>query len=93
MGWERRGSDGVVRESEQVRSPVGPLRRWSFSGIHVVEPAVFDRCALTGRFSLRALYLDLSRLGFRILPVDMSAHAWLDVGTTERLVEAEARAW
>jgi NDP-sugar pyrophosphorylase family protein len=91
MGWEHRGSDGVVRDSRRVRGPAGPLRRWSFSGVHVVEPVVFDLSALTGRLPIRDLYLDLAQRGHRILPVDVSAHEWLDVGTSERLAEAEAR--
>jgi MurNAc alpha-1-phosphate uridylyltransferase len=93
MGWEQRGADGPVRESEQVRAPVGPLRRWSFSGIHVVEPALLDACERTGRFSIRSWYLDLARRGYRVQPVDVSPFAWFDVGTPERLAEAEARAW
>jgi len=93
MGWEHRVSDGEVRESQQVRAPVGQLRRWSFSGIHVIEPAVFDLCELMGRFSIRALYLDLARRGFRVHAVDVTAYEWLEVGTTARLAEAEALAW
>ncbi|MCX6027003.1 MAG: hypothetical protein NTY23_12230, partial [Chloroflexi bacterium] len=60
-------------------------------GIHVVEPAVFDLCELMGRFSIRTLYLDLARRGFRVQAVDVTAYEWLDVGTHERLAEAEAR--
>jgi NDP-sugar pyrophosphorylase family protein len=92
MGRETRGRDRVVQESEQVREPVGALRRWSFAGIHVVEPAVFELCERTGRFSIRTLYLDLALRGYRILPVDVSAHEWFEVGTPERLAEAEGRA-
>jgi len=80
-----------VRESQQVRAPVGQLRRWSFSGIHVVEPAVFDLCELMGRFSKRALYRDVVRRGFRVQAVDVTAYEWLEVGTPARLAEAEAR--
>ena len=93
MGWEHRGRDGVVRESQEVRAPVGPLRRWSFSGIHVVEPAVFELCDRTGRFSIRTLYLDLAWRGFRVQAVDVTAYEWLDVGTPERLAEAERQDW
>jgi hypothetical protein len=57
----------------------------------VVEPAVFDLCELMGRFPIRTLYLDLARRGYLILPVDVSAHEWLEVGTHARLAEAEAR--
>lgn len=91
MGWENRGSDGAVRGSHQVRDPVGPLRRWSFTGIHVVEPVVFDLADRTGRFSIISWYLDLAKRGYRIQPVDVSAYEWLDVGTYERLAEAEVR--
>ena len=91
MGWENRGSDGAVRGSHRVRDPVGPLRRWSFTGIHVLEPAVFDLADRTGRFSIVTWYLDLAQRGYRILPLDVSAYEWLDVGTRERLAEAEAR--
>jgi len=93
MGWENRGSDGEVRESQRVREVVGELRRWSFAGIHVVEPALLDLSGCTGRFSIRTLYLELAQRGYRILPVDVSAHEWLDVGTPARLAEAEARSW
>jgi MurNAc alpha-1-phosphate uridylyltransferase len=91
MGWENRGRDGSVRESQHVREPVGPLRRWSFTGIHVLEPAVFGLTDRTGRFSIVTWYLELAQQGYRILPVDVSAHEWLDVGTHARLAEAEER--
>ena len=91
MGWERRGSDGAVRESRHVREPVGPLRRWSFAGIQVVDPAVFGISDSTGSFPIRTLYLDLAQRGYRILPVDVSAWEWFEVGTPERLAEAEVR--
>jgi len=91
MGWEHQGRDGVVRESQRVREPVGEVRRWSFSGIQVVEPAIFELCERTGRFSIRTLYLDLAQQGHRIQPLDVSAYEWLDVGTPERLAEAEAQ--
>jgi NDP-sugar pyrophosphorylase family protein len=92
MGWENRGGDGAVIASERVREPVGPLRRWSFTGIHVLEPAVFDLAERTGRFTIVTWYLDLARRGYTVLPFDASAHAWMDVGTPERLAEAEAAA-
>jgi NDP-sugar pyrophosphorylase family protein len=93
MGREQRGEGpgGAGGDAERVREPIGALRRWSFAGIHVVEPAVFELCERTGRFSIRTLYLDLAQRGYRILPVDVSAHEWFEVGTPARLAEAEAR--
>jgi NDP-sugar pyrophosphorylase family protein len=93
LGREERGAgpDGAGGDAERVRESVGALRRWSFAGIHVIEPTVFELCERTGVFSIRTLYLDLARRGYRILPVDVSAHEWFEVGTPERLAEAEAR--
>ncbi|HSA54360.1 MAG TPA: nucleotidyltransferase family protein [Gemmatimonadaceae bacterium] len=88
MGWENRGPDGAVVASERVREPVGQLQRWSFSGIHTLEPAIFGLAERTGRFSIVRWYLDLARAGYVVQPVDMSAYEWIDVGTPERLAEA-----
>ena len=91
MGWEERGSDGAVRDELRAREPRGPLGRWSFAGIHVVEPAVFDLPHPGGRFSVVTWYLDLAARGYRIVPMDVSTHEWFEVGTPERLAEVEAR--
>lgn len=91
LGRESRGPGGQVTESERVRERVGAERRWSFAGIHVVEPAILELCERTGRFSIRTLYLDLARQGHRIQPLDVTASEWFEAGTPERLAEAEAR--
>jgi MurNAc alpha-1-phosphate uridylyltransferase len=92
MGWENREADGAVLASHRVRTSSGALSRWSFTGIHVLEPIVFDLAERTGRFSIVTWYLDLAQRGYTILPIDVTTHEWLDVGTPERLAEAEARA-
>lgn len=90
MGWENREPGGAVVGSAQARQPVGTLRRWSFTGIHVIEPAMLGRTSRTGRFSIITWYLDLARQGYAILPIDASPYPWLDVGNPARLAEAEA---
>jgi NDP-sugar pyrophosphorylase family protein len=91
MGWENRGSDRAPDGRSQVRDPVGKLRRWSFTGIHVVDPAIFGLSARTGSFSIISVYLELAEAGRIIQPIDVSADEWFDVGTPERLDEARAR--
>ena len=86
MGWEHRGAG----EARRVREPVGAVRDFAFAGIHAVEPEILDLCERTGTFPIRDLYLDLAARGYRIVPADVSAHAWQDVGTPERLREADA---
>ena len=85
LGWENTGAHGGVTASERVRQPVGALRSLAFTGIHVLEPSVFDLAERTGRFSIVAWYLDLARRGYRLLPFDASPWEWTDVGTKERL--------
>lgn len=88
MGWENRDHTGAVTESRQVREAVGETRRFSFTGIHVVEPSVFQLTHRSGRFSIITLYLELAAQGNVIRPVDVSAHQWIDIGTPDRLAEA-----
>jgi MurNAc alpha-1-phosphate uridylyltransferase len=90
MGWENRWGDGTVVASQCVREPVGRLERWSFTGIHVIEPTMLDLPHPTTRFSIVTWYLDLAQRGYTVRPFDASAFAWIDVGTQERLAEAEA---
>jgi NDP-sugar pyrophosphorylase family protein len=89
FGWEHRGAGGVRR----VREPVGAVRDFAFAGIHAVEPEILDLAERTGVFPIRELYLDLAARGYRTLPADVTAHPWQDVGTLERLREAEAGGW
>jgi hypothetical protein len=91
LGWENRGADGTVIASHYVRETEGELARWSFTGIQVLEPTVFDLSTRTGSFSTITLFLELAEQGWDILPVDVSDCEWLDVGTHERLHEARAR--
>ena len=89
LGWENRGSDRAPEGVRRVREPVGEVQALSFTGIHVVEPGIFQLSPRTGTFSIITLYLDLAAQGFRIQPLDVSDHPWIDVGTFDRLEEAE----
>jgi NDP-sugar pyrophosphorylase family protein len=89
IGWEHRGAGA----SRRVRQSAGAVRNFAFAGIHVVEPEVLDLAERGGVFPIRDLYLDLAARSYRILPADVTAHSWQDVGTPERLREAEAGSW
>jgi len=91
LGWENRRDDGTVIGSERVRDAVGPVATWSFTGIHVIDPVMLERCERSGVFSIIGWYLDLARRGYSVLPADLSGHEWIDVGTPERLEEARRR--
>jgi NDP-sugar pyrophosphorylase family protein len=90
MGWENRGSDRAPDGTHRVRDPEGATEPWAFTGIHVIEPAIFRSSRRSGRFSIIDLYLELAAKGWVIRPADVSGHLWMDVGTPERLEEARA---
>jgi len=92
VGWENRGSDRAPEGRLEVRAPVGELRRFAFTGIHVLEPRIFALSKRRGTFSIIDLYLELASEGHRIHPVDVTGDPWMDVGTPERLRKAEALA-
>ncbi len=91
IGWENRGSDRAPDGKAMVRDPVGALTRWAFTGIHVVEPRIFDLSQRTGAFSIITLYLELAASGWIIHPLDVTEDQWLDIGTSDRLEEARKR--
>ena len=87
------GGDRAARGSHRVREPAGQLQSFAFTGIHVIDPKIFSLSDRESTFSIITLYLELAALGHRILPIDVSSFDWIDVGTRERLAEAEAREW
>lgn len=84
LGWE----NAATGASERVREPAGPVRRWPFAGVHVIEPAFFERVDRSGAFSIVRAYLDLVEAGRRIAPWDAGDARWLEVGNRERLARA-----
>ena len=72
------------------REPSGPTERLGFCGIHVISPRIFDMITEQGAFSIIPLYLRLAAEGERILPWTIDDARWLDIGTHERLEQAES---
>ncbi len=91
LGWENTGSDRAEIGSRQVRESVGEVESLAFTGIHVIDPKIFGLSDRTGAFSIINLYLDLAAAGHAILPYDASDCEWIDIGSQERLAEAERR--
>jgi NDP-sugar pyrophosphorylase family protein len=91
LGWDNRGGEGSKAARHQVRDSVGPVQRKAFTGIHVVEPAIFKLTDRVGSFSIITLYLELARAGWMIRPLDVTGEEWFDVGTPARLEAARRR--
>jgi NDP-sugar pyrophosphorylase family protein len=91
LGWENRGSDRAPEGAFRARDRRGEVRRLAFTGIHVVEPAIFRLSPRRGAFSVITLYLELAAEGWVIQPVDVTGEEWMDVGTPRRLEAARKR--
>jgi len=81
-GWRNKksGDEIIVRYAEKL-TEVG------FSGIQLINPAVFELCKKTGKFSLTEMYLALAE-EHKIVAYNDSA-LWFDMGRPENIVEAE----
>ena len=82
-GWKntKTGEEKMMRKEEALR----PL---AFSGIHIIEPAIFDLMPQEGKFSVVDTYLDLCA-SHQIMAYEHSADILIDVGKPEAVEEAE----
>jgi NDP-sugar pyrophosphorylase family protein len=85
----------VGRETAQglewARGPATPVERLGFTGIHVIDPAIFPRMSETGIFPITRTYLRLAGEGDRIVAFRASGMYWQDVGSLEKLERARRR--
>lgn len=78
--------------TEWAKGPVAAAERLAFTGIHVIDPAIFPKMTEVGAFSITQTYLRLSGAGERILAYRTDGRYWQDVGTAENLEAARRRA-
>jgi len=68
----------------RLPGPRGPWKKMMFTGVHILEPAVFSYMPYDGgAFSIVDVYLDMLRAGEPILGYEMKGF-WADLGTHER---------
>jgi len=80
----RERPDGV----EWARGPVVPVERLGFTGIHVIDPAIFSRMNETGIFPITRSYLRLAGEGEKIVAFRADGTYWQDIGSPEKLEHA-----
>ena len=83
-GWQHINA-GLFR---WVKNEVENTQAFAFSGIHIIDPAIFDLMPLSGKFSITDLYLKMAG-EHKILGFDHSGDLVLDVGKPESLEKAE----
>jgi NDP-sugar pyrophosphorylase family protein len=65
----------------------GTLRRFMFTGVHILEPSVFDAIPGPGFSSIIDVYIAMLQRDERLFGYVMKG-AWMDLGTPERYHEA-----
>lgn len=73
---------------EKLSRPATPLIPKAFSGVHIIEPALFPLITQEGKFSIVDVYLQLAR-EHTIKGFDHSYSKFIDVGKPEAVAIAE----
>ncbi len=90
--------DGLLRGRESLegvewaQGPRSDAERLAFTGIHVIDPAIFPKMTETGVFPITRTYLRLAGEGERIVAYRADGRYWQDIGSPEKLEEARKRA-
>jgi len=83
-GWKN------LKTGDEIKCfPVkGNIESLAFSGIHIINPEIFDLITEKGKFSINQVYLRLAH-EHRIMAYEHDARFWADIGTPEKLAAAE----
>lgn len=81
-GWKDFSKNEEIIVSEK------PLKELAFSGIHLINPRIFNQMPSSGKFSIMKTYRDVMETE-KILGFDHSGGIFIDVGKPESVKEAE----
>jgi len=85
-GWEN-----VRKDDRKIARPgADQFNQLAFSGIHVIDPRIFNLITEEGSFSIIDLYLRLAETE-NIYGFNHSATNWFDVGKIDHVYEAELK--
>jgi MurNAc alpha-1-phosphate uridylyltransferase len=83
VGWrnDKNGEEKLVRESDTS------FKQTAFSGIHIIEPKIFELMPKKNKFSIIELYLNLAN-DYWLQSYDHSDSQWIDAGKKQGLIQA-----
>ena len=84
VGWTNHTSSEFKWVNEVVETANG----FSFSGIHIIDPAIFDFMPTDGSFSITDVYLNIAKEN-QIIGYDHTGDRIIDVGKPESILQAE----
>lgn len=83
-GWRNLKTEEEIKAVDSLDD----LNDLAFSGIHVINPALFDKITETGKFSIMKVYMNWMKTE-SIIGFDHSGGILIDVGRPESVLEAE----
>ena len=83
-GWENTKS----QEIKMARPQTENLSKFAFSGIQIIEPAIFGYMQQQGKFSIIDSYLEIAATN-KIIGFVHNPDYWVDMGKPEELLKAE----
>lgn len=81
-GWKN------FNTGEEIMVGNEPMKQLAFSGIHIINPRIFDKMPNSGKFSIMKTYMELMKTE-EILGFDHTGGRLIDVGKPESIAEAE----
>ena len=82
-GWEN-----TTTSDKRISKSCKELTSLAFSGIHIINPEIFNNMYKNGKFSIILTYFELS-INKLILAYQHDKDYWFDIGSTEKLDVAE----
>lgn len=84
-GWE----NTKTVEIRMICKETENISRFAFSGIHILDPAIFSLINQAGKFSIVDTYLELAAT-HKITGFEHNPENWVDMGKPEELVKAKS---
>ena len=83
-GWRNLNSGEEILANESADG----LKELAFSGVHLINPTVFNQIEFKGKFSIMKVYMEMMKTE-NIIGFDHSGGILIDVGRPSSVVEAE----
>ena len=83
-GWRNLNTSEEIKAIETLES----CKELAFSGIHMINPSIFEKISEKGKFSIMKVYMELMKTE-TILGFDHSGGILIDVGRPSSILEAE----
>jgi len=83
-GWRNLNTSEEIKAIETLES----CKELAFSGIHMINPSIFEKISEKGKFSIMKVYMELMKTE-TILGFDHSGGILIDVGRPSSVLEAE----